>query len=137
MPVNKKYMVFIFSFLFGVYLFTTIILSLLTTINSMAQYPLYNFLGSENSLETAVLYLFPAQNPYYLQQWNSAPALYLLFSLALFVLFVLYLVHLSKDILRTDRQRFIILFSSTVVIAGFVFFPQYRSLVEFFSSFFQ
>ncbi len=133
---NKKYIFFIFSFLFIVYLFSVVVLSLLTTINSTAQYPLYNFLGSENDLEVVVLHLLPFQNPYHLQQWNSAPVLNLIISFVLFVLFMLYLVQLSKFIIKINKWHFFILFTMSATLAGFTFFPLYRSLILFLYSFF-
>ncbi len=128
----KAYMFFSLSFLLCVYLFAVLILALLTSINSISGYPLYNFLGSEVDLEQVVLQVLPAQNPYHLQKWGSAPVLSFILSLVFFIIMLFVSKYFSKEITVHSKLYFAGLFFALCVFSFYVYFELYYSIVFFF-----
>ncbi len=127
----KPYLIAGLSFMLSVYLLAFLFLALLTTINSAAGYPLYNFLGSEVNLEPVVLQLLPAQNPYHLQNWSALPVMTLLFSLVAFLIALLVLWNFLKQILVQGKFRLVGFLLFIGLLAGLTFNNAYTAIAGF------
>lgn len=91
MEIKEEYKPYLFGgacLLAAIYFFAYLLLALATSINDIAGYPIYNFLGSEVDLRPAVLQLLPAQNPAYLPKWNALPLVNFMFATIAFTTLV-------------------------------------------------
>ncbi len=127
----KPYLIAAAAFMLSLYLLAFVLLALLTTINHAADYPLYNFLGSNIDLSPAVLQLLPAQNTYHLQKWNSLPLLSTILSLLFLVLSVTVTVQFARRIRSQGWWKLIAFSVIMLLLGGLTFAPVYASIWQF------
>ncbi len=130
----KSYLIAGLGFMLALYLLAFLFLALLTTINSAAGYPLYNFLGSEVDLEPVVLQLLPAQNPYHLQKWNSFPLMIFLLSTVFFVISLVVGWQFAKQIRAQGGIQLTVFLLLATGLAGLVYKALYSSIAAFIGS---
>jgi hypothetical protein len=130
-PEFKPYLYSAIGFLLALYLLAFVFLALLTTINQAADYPLYNFLGSEQDLGQVVLRLLPAQNPYYLPKWNSLPALTMIISALLLVASVIVTFKFARQVRARGRIQALVFALFVLLLAILAYAEVFAAIAEF------
>ena len=130
----KPYVYSAVGFTMALYLFAYLCLSILTTINRVADYPLYNFLGSEVDLSAVVLKLMPAGNPYYLPQWSGSSSLSMVVSAVFMVAAIFVTVKFARQVIKRGRMRALLFALFVVSLSVFIFKDIYTSIGAFLSA---
>lgn len=127
----KRYLFLALSLLFALYLFAMLLLAFLGMVNALSGYPLYNFLGSQVSLEEAVLHLLPSQYPYHLQKWNAAPVPMFIVVLVMFSASLAAVRRFMRQVAAEGRARLFLVLALSALLGSVTFFNLYREIVLF------
>ena len=107
---------------------------MLTTINQAADYPLYNFLGSELDLSAVVLKLLPAQNPYYLSEWNGSAVLAMVVSAVMLIATVAVIIKSFRQVIIRGRVQALMFALFLLVLVTLIFSDIYSAIAAFLSA---